>query len=238
MNILCSSQSDNEFIEAMNTLEQKKQNQNQKNFDYFKEMKEGQNKQNLKKNSSILEIIDYPFIQSSRKLSEIHLHGDSNITNKNGETELMIEYTTKYMNTTNNYINNYNAKLNDNIIKNNKEIDKTKKNSKLEIINKLNNNNKYIKQPQPNNDSLKDLSNDTLIINNDYNSSIISQINNFNGSNINSKLLNFSKSTNKLYKSVNNNNNLVKLKEDSFKNSCYLPNKSKNEKKSYSRQNI
>ena len=146
MNILCSSQSDNEFIEAMNTLEQKKQSQNQNNFDYFKEMKEGQNKKNFKKNSSILEIIDYPFIQSSRKLSEIHLHGDSNITNKNGETELMIEYTKKYMNTTTNYINNYNAKLNDNIIKNNKEIDKTKKNSKLKIINKLNNNNKYIKQ--------------------------------------------------------------------------------------------
>ena len=60
MNILCSSQSDNEFIEAMNTLEQKKKNQN--NFDYFKEMKEGQNKQNLKRNSSILEIIDYPLI--------------------------------------------------------------------------------------------------------------------------------------------------------------------------------
>ena len=43
MNILCSSQSDNEFIEEMETLEQKKKNQNQNNFDYFKKMKEDEN---------------------------------------------------------------------------------------------------------------------------------------------------------------------------------------------------
>jgi len=55
-------------------------------------------KNNLRKTLFILEIIDYPFPYNSRKISEIHLKGESNITDKNGETELMIEYINNYMN--------------------------------------------------------------------------------------------------------------------------------------------
>ena len=123
MNI-CISEAENDFNLAMNILEKEKVKQNEKiyesnNFSSSKNTsypnqnnmvepsleKLEENIQNLKKNSSNLEVIDYPFIQN-KSPKKIKLKVESNLTCMNNETELMIEY-----------INNYKS-LHDNLLKN------------------------------------------------------------------------------------------------------------------------
>ena len=250
MNILCSPEPEREFIEAMNTLEKEKikeiekHNLNNKlNTDTdtdkspnqiisFTTREQSLNvfKTNLKKTLSILEIIDYPFSQNSGKKSEIHLQGESNITDKNGETELMIEYTKKYMNT-----NNFGINLNENNINGNNKLNNYnfEKLIKADIFNKNNNNNN-------NNESVDSFSNDIIIINNDYNTSIISEINNFKNkifSNCDCSILNKSKVKNKLnIKDNEANNYLGKKYSNNLQNSYNLSNKS-NKIKNYNQQN-
>jgi hypothetical protein len=123
MNI-CISEAENDFNLAMNILEKEKVKQNEKiyesnNFSSSKNTsspnqnnmaepsleKLKENNHNLKKNSSNLEIIDYPFIQN-KSPKKIKLKVESNLTCMNNETELMIEY-----------LNNYKS-LHDNLLKN------------------------------------------------------------------------------------------------------------------------
>ena len=269
MNNFCLSAQENDFIEAMNTLENEKrklkENNNEKcndsnhinlvrNLNYspnkifsltnkvssFNEINEIKHK--LKKNSSLLEIIDYPFSQNSNKISEIHFQGESSITDKNGETELMLEYTKKYKNKFNNINQNSQNK-----IKYNKEIKKNNINNNNKIIDNINQNN--IKDV--NEGSILSYSNETIIINNDYNTSIITEIKNWN----NNFYLDNNKKNNKnyksmlknrqiMYKKINNNNifnnsknnELPKTNESTLKNQFYLSNKIQ-KRKEYIHQN-
>ena len=236
MNIFCSPEHEREFIEAMNTLENEKIKETEKNNlnNNYNQLKYSSNqnisltkressinefKHNLKKSLSILEIIDYPFKQNSRKKSKIHLQDESNITDKNGETELLIEYTKNYMN-----VNNFGNKLvneNNNIILNNNNFEKLK----IKKVSTYNTNN--------NNDSISNCSNETVIINNDYNQSNISVINICNNkiySKDNSSILNKPKITN--FKKNGINNSFIRMKLNNTKNSNYLSNKFKKIKKS------
>ena len=186
MNI-CISEEENDFNLATNILEKEKAKQNEKisesnNYSSSKNTsspnqnnvqdpsleKLKENFHNLKKNSSNLEIIDYPFIQNKAS-SEIKSKVESNLTCMNHETELMIEY-----------INNYKS-LHDNLMKNiqnnidqkinyrkylfdnynfEKLIKQENKNSNdnNEKTNNINQNNKY---------SIKNYSENTFIIDND-----------------------------------------------------------------------
>ena len=112
-------------MEAMNTLENEKRKQNEK-YNYYSQLNVVHSNNNSSKklnsldtkdpsltginikghkNSSFLEIIDYPFSQNKI----------SNITDKNGETKFMVEYINKYMKGSKNSIKNYQNKINDNI---------------------------------------------------------------------------------------------------------------------------
>ena len=245
MNIIfCSSNQEDELLEAINTLEKEKIKQNEKN-NYYSQLNTIRNsnyspnkinslttrdpsltginlkKHILKKNSSLLEIIDYPFSQNSRRISEIHLQSDTNITDKNEETELMIEYTNKYMNQPKNIINNYQNKVKDNIIYKNNLID----NQNCQNIN-FNINNNNVKDI--NVDSIDSYSNSTLIINNDYNTSMIAELKNNKNKKIgfeNISLLNNKKMKKESY--INTNNSLT---ENTLKNPNYLSHKIKKSK--------
>ena len=228
MNIYCCSSQEDEFIEAMNTLENEKRKQNEK-YNYYSQLNFVYNNNNFPKkinsldtrdpsltgininrhkNSSFLEIIDYPFSQNK----------SSNITDKNGETKLMIEYINKYMKDSKNNIKNYQNKINDNIILKNNLID-NQKNENFNICNILNNNN---------DDSLNSYSNNSIVINSDYNASIITEMK-FNKS----ILINSDKITalnKKKYEKILSINNKNCIKRKAFKNSYYLSNKDKKTK--------
>ena len=135
MNIYCSSINEDESLKEMNTLENEKRKQNEK-YNYYSQFNSVPNNNyspskinsltsgDPYKNSSILEIIDYPFSQNDRRISEIHIRTDSNITDKNEETQLMAEYINKYKKESRNSIKNYQNKINDNITFKNNLIDK------------------------------------------------------------------------------------------------------------------
>ena len=239
MNIYCSSSQDDEFLEAMNTLENGKSKQNEK-YNYYSQLNFVDNNNNNSpkkinflttrdptltgintkkhKNSSFLEIIDYPFSQNKRRISEIHLQTDSNITDKNGETELMIEYINKYMKDSKNSIKNYQNKINDNITFRNNLID-NQKNDNFNICNILNNNN---------DNSLNSYSNNSIIINNDYNTSIITEMKFNRNIWINSdKITALNK---KKYEKILSINNKKCINGKAFKSSYYLSNKYKKTK--------
>ena len=188
MNI-CTSEDENDFSLAMNILENEKAKQNEKISESniyssskitsspnqnnmadpsIKELKE--NIHNLKKNSSNLEIIDYPFIQN-KSPSELKLKVESNLTCMNHETELMIEY-----------INNYKS-LHDNLLKNIQDNIEQKINYRKYLFDNYNFE-KIIKQEkenkncndkkekhnnikQKNRDSINNYSGNTFIIDND-----------------------------------------------------------------------
>ena len=257
MNLLCSSNQENEFIEAMNTLENEKIKQNQKNnspnnlislttrdpsLTGINELKH-----NLKKTSSILEIIDYPFGQNSRKISEMHFKGESSLTDKNGETELMVEYMNKYKNQSNNVFKKYKkgnkAFLNKNIIVNqnfkiiNKYNNDTKSNIFKDII--YNSSNNYINNKIISEDNISFLTSQKFTNELDINSN--------NNDNNNICLVSY-KSTLKdssisnKYKNVKNYKTYNYSKNDSLNNSKYYCKESKNSipfnKKSYSNDTI
>ena len=224
MKLFCSSDPDDGIIEALNTLENKKIKEKEKIIHLnSKNSSLAEIKHNSKKSSSLLEIIDYPFSYNSRKISEIHIKGESNITDKNGETELMIDYINNYMNKNN---------LNGNILFKNNILDNYNKQLKLKKENK-----RYTDS----NNNINDDYSDSLIINNDYNCSIISQNNNngnkkkkySNKTNIeNSPLLNNSKILNIINNiDINNNNNNIIKKRDSLVKNSFLSNKIKKNKK-------
>jgi hypothetical protein len=235
MNIYCSSSQEDEFIEAMNTLEKEKSKQNEK-YNYYSQLNFVENNDNSPKksnflttrdlsltginikkhkNSSFLEIIDYPFSQNKRRISEIHLQTDSNITDKNGETELMIEYINKYMKDSKNSIKNYQNKINGNITFRNNLID-NQKNHNFNICNIINNND---------DNSLNSYSNNSIIINNDYNTSIISEMKLNKNIWINSEKI--TALNKKKYEKILSINNKNCINGKAFKNSCYLSNKDK-----------
>ncbi len=227
MKLFCSSDPDDGIIEALNTLENKKIKEKEKekgNIIHLntKNSSLAEIKHKSKKSSSLLEIIDYPFTYNSRKISEIHIRGESNITDKNGETELVIDYINNYMNKNN---------LNGNILF---------KNNILDNYNKQLNLNKENKRYTDSNNNINDDYSDSLIINNDYNCSIISQNNNSgnkkkeysNKTNIeNTPLLNNSKILNTINNIDNNNNNNKIKKRDSLVKNSFLSNKIKKNKK-------
>ena len=209
MNFLCSSDPENEFLEAMNTLEREKikereninkpkvfqNNKNQNNK--VKEKETLNNKNNLNNNnisskhekkSSILEIIDYPYMENKNNNLNKNSKINSDLTDINCETQLYMEYTKNYMFTLNkgNYIKN-----NENKYENNNKF----------INNNLTNRNNINKNEEENIDN-KNNSSNSLIINNDYNVSIIS----------NTFLNNELEHNHKPSIKNNNNNNFINIK--------------------------
>ena len=117
MNLFCSRDSEDEFLEAINTLEKLKLKQNEKDnekyLDYntinnsskeskiIKEIvKKNSNEKakNIKhkKKSTILEIIEYPYNENNKNNPNKKSKINSNITDINCETQLLIEYSNKY----------------------------------------------------------------------------------------------------------------------------------------------
>ena len=225
MNFLCSSDPENEFLEAMNTLEREKikekenisinkpnifmNNKNPNNILIEKETLENKNNLNYfnnisskhEKKSSILEIIEYPYMDNNTNHLKKNSKLNSDLTDINCETQLFMEYTKSYKYTINkgDFIN-----YNDNKVENNNKF----------INYNLKNRNNINKKEEKNNENN---SNNSLIINNDYNVSIISNISGFNlndkNSNNNTQHLN-----NELEKndkaSIKKNNNYINIKHN------------------------
>ena len=169
MNLFCSRDPDDEFLEAMNTLERLKSKQGEKDnknknlskeSKIIKEISKKNNNEKLeninhKKNSTLLEIIEYPYKENnSNHKSKIN----SNITNFNCETQLLMEYSNKYK-------KNFDTKKLSN--KNENKIKYVNNDVKIFNENVEKNINDFDKENNSSN---------SIIINNDYNISIISNI--------------------------------------------------------------
>ena len=165
MNFLCSSDPENEFLEAMNTLEREKikekenisinkpnifmNNKKPNNILIEKETLENKNNLNYfnnisskhEKKTSILEIIEYPYMDNNTNHLKKNSKLNSDLTDINCETQLFMEYTKSYKYTINkgDFINyndnkvennnkfiNYNLKNRNNI---NKKEEKNKENN-------------------------------------------------------------------------------------------------------------
>ena len=179
MNLFCSRDSEDEFLEAINTLERLKLKQNEKdnkkylektnNYNISKDSiilkeivqsnyKEKAKNSKHKKKSTILEILEYPYNENDKNKSNRKSKINSNITDVNLETQLLMEYHEKCKENLYKGLNSY---LNDNKVRFvNNEFNNLKKNMEKNInIFDIENNSK-----------------NSIIINDDYNSSISSSL--------------------------------------------------------------
>ena len=179
MNLFCSRDSEDEFLEAINTLERSKIKQNEnvnkkhlknnknnnisKDSIILKEIIQSNNKEKAKnskhkKKSTILEILEYPYNENDKNKSNRKSKINSNITDVNLETQLLMEYNEKC---NENLYKGLNSYLNDNKVRFvNNEVNNLKKNMEKNI----------------NNFDIENNSKNSIIINDDYNSSISSSL--------------------------------------------------------------
>jgi hypothetical protein len=184
MKFFCPIDFENDYLEAMNILEMQKGNQkenynneniSEKNnkrkfcheFQIIKENEQNNKVKNFnnkhKKKSSILEVIEYPYIENNKDYMNKNSKLNSDVTNINSETLLLMEYSIKHnYNLNQAYFSNINGKE-----VYNKNIPINKENQRQNDITKKEGKNiKYFDNDES--------SSDSLIINEDYNFSFIS----------------------------------------------------------------
>ena len=185
MKFFCPIDFEKDYLEAMNILEKQKENQkenynnenipkknNKRNFCHeLQIIKENEQNNKVKKcigkhkkKSSILEVIEYPYIENKKDDISKNSKNNSDVTNMNSETLLLMEYSIKHnYNLNQAYFSNINGKE-----VYNKNISINKENQKQNNITKKERKNiKYFDNDKS--------SSDSLIINEDYNFSFISK---------------------------------------------------------------